>query len=224
MNFNSSQSIETLAEMYAAIHADDDKNNSEIRSILDYLKANNTRKYVFSTFNLEPAAISMEEFIVSCMYNGKKCEEVGGFTEFKHHYFVRCFTYSVNSSKLIKGLEHGWSSILMSGDGMLKDMDIYPVAIHGLYNLGNAISGKSGARVVLHPPGTRPSPIDDGFDISPGHVVSLGILPRSIDRLGWPYGNCTRKYPFHGNEKTPYHTAQNQTDWSVHVHPADDHR
>ena len=42
-------------------------------------------------------------------------------------------------------------------------------------NVGNA----AGVRVVVHPPNSRPSPMDQGFDVPPGYSSSVGLTVNS---------------------------------------------
>ena len=154
-DFNSSQSIELLAEIYSAIQHNDFRDDSDLRQLFSFLQTN-TRKYLITAFDTESVAITREEFIATCRYSGRECmaEE---WLQFKHEYYIRCFTYTPNNSQLKQGVDHGWSSVLMTGNGMLhSEGDMFPVAIHGLYDRENAFAGKAGVRVVLHPPGTRP--------------------------------------------------------------------
>ena len=206
--FNSSQSVKFISEIHAALEMKDASSvyPSKLTSSFNMFRTSH-RSYAASVFDFNTVAISKEEFIVDCTYNQKKCEDIGLLTQFYHPYYTRCFTYSMNSSRMVQGVQHGWSSILMSGDGMLKSIHgKTPIPLHGLYDMGNAIAGKSGARVVLHPPGTRPSPVGKGFDVPPGHALSLGITPKTTTRLGPPYGNCIT-YPLN---ETALRGAQNQ--------------
>ena len=208
--FNSSQSVKFMSEIHAALELKDATSvyPSEITFHFNKFRTSH-RSYAMSVFDFDIVTISKEEFIVDCTYNRKKCEDIGLLAQFSHPYHTRCFTYSTNTSRLVQGVDHGWSSILMSGDGMLRSIhDKSPIPMHGLYDMGNAIAGKSGARVVLHPPGTRPSPVGKGFDVPPGHAVSLGITPKTTTRLGPPYGNCIT-YPLN---EFALRGAENQED------------
>ena len=70
------------------------------------------------------AAVQLEGFVVNCHYAGHKCDRPRDFSRFFDPYYFNCFTYkapdpTMLDDSLSEGIENGWSSILLSGSGML---------------------------------------------------------------------------------------------------------
>ena len=146
------------------------------------------------------AAVQLEGFIVNCHYAGHRCNRTRDFHRFFDPYYFNCFTYqapepSQMEDSLSEGIENGWSTILLSGSGMLtrnEDLRMLP----GLHEWRSAVSASEGVRVVIHPPDTQPFPFTEGFDVPPGFSASFGIRPRRNIRIGPPHGNCSDHNPF----------------------------
>lgn len=146
------------------------------------------------------AAVQLEGFVVNCHYAGHRCNRTRDFRRFFDPYYFNCFTYhapepSELDDSLSEGIENGWSSILLSGSGMLdrnKELRMLP----GLHEWRSAVSASEGVRVVIHPPHSEPYPFTEGFDVPPGFSASLGIRPRRNIRIGPPHGNCSNSNPF----------------------------
>ena len=129
------------------------------------------------------------DFILSCTFGIRKCNW-DNMTFFQSPTYFNCYTFNggnVSRENLIArttGPNAGLSLILYlesdNGD------QLYNGTYHTLSNIGNA----AGARVIVHPPNTRPSPVDQGFDIPPGFSSSVGVKVIRYERLGDPYGTC----------------------------------
>ena len=118
---------------------------------------------------------------------------------------------------LIEGKKNGWSAIVLSGSGMLSEdyKKNGRIVIPGLYEKGSVMSGSEGVRVVLHPPGTQPFPLTEGFDVPTGFLVSLGIKPKHRKRVGAPHGSCLSENPFYSDlsrrkDRKPYRQIECQ--------------
>ena len=146
------------------------------------------------------AAVQLEGFVVNCHYAGHRCNKSRDFLKFFDPYYFNCFTYEAPSpgemdDSLSEGIENGWSSILLSGSGMLdKNEEIR--MLPGLHEWRSAVSASEGVRVVIHPPHTEPYPFTEGYDVPPGFSASFGIKPRRNIRIGPPHGNCSDRNPF----------------------------
>ncbi|EDV26506.1 uncharacterized protein TRIADDRAFT_54579 [Trichoplax adhaerens] len=59
----------------------------------------------------------------------------------------------------------------------------------------------AGVRIAVTPQGVRPNPEDEGFDVPPGALTSIGLKMRNISRLSTPYNKegCLKHPP---NNKT----------------------
>nr|AWC68058.1 DEG/ENaC family ion channel ENaC6 [Platynereis dumerilii] len=146
------------------------------------------------------AAVQLDGFVVNCHYAGHRCNKSRDFLRFFDPYYFSCFTYkapepSELDDSLSEGIENGWSSILLSGSGMLDKNDEIRM-LPGLHEWRSAVSASEGVRVVIHPPNTEPYPFTEGYDVPPGFSASFGIKPRRNIRIGPPHGNCTNKNPF----------------------------
>ena len=150
------------------------------------------------------AGVQLDEFVVNCYYSGNKCNRTRDFTRFFDPYYYNCFTYTPNQYQgedentilsLSEGIENGWSSIVLTGSGMLDKNDDIRV-LPGLHESHSAVSASEGVRVVIHPPDTQPFPFTEGYDVPPGFSASFGIRPRRNIRVGPPYGNCSMVNPF----------------------------
>ena len=146
------------------------------------------------------AGVPFAEFIVTCQYGGNDCNRSQDFTQFFDSYYYNCFTYRAPDqlgadSTLAEGLENGWSTVVLTGSGMLdKNQDLR--TIPGTHERFSPISSNDGVRVVIHPPDTEPYPHTEGFDVPPGYSVTFGVKARLNHRIRPPHGNCSDKDPF----------------------------
>ena len=132
------------------------------------------------------ASVQLNQFISSCIINGRDCDFNKEFKYFFDHYFFNCYTFqldhqSSNYKGMSEGVENGWSSIVFTGNGLLdvnEDVRIVP----GTQHTQNPMSSSEGARIVIHPPNTKPFPLAEGFDVPPGFSASFGIKMRMNSR------------------------------------------
>nr|URS64681.1 Wamide-gated sodium channel [Malacoceros fuliginosus] len=157
---------------------------------------------------LERAGVPFKEFVVTCRFGGHDCNRTKDFRQFFDSYYYNCFTYispytpQDHDSILAEGLENGWSTVVLTGAGMLdKNEEIR--MIPGTHDRVSPMSSNEGVRVVIHPPDTEPYPHTEGFDVAPGYSVSFGVKARENIRIGPPHGNCSNSNPF-GNESSAY--------------------
>lgn len=130
------------------------------------------------------------DLILDCSYGHYNCDSLVNFTFFQSATYFNCYTYNgekraVPLTAKSSGPHEGLSMILyLENDSGNEVMD---TTYHTLSNVGNA----AGARVVVHPPGTRPSPLDQGFDVPPGFSANIGLGVLNFIRLDHPFGECT---------------------------------
>ena len=152
--------------------------------------------------NLDPdilsdAGVQLEEFVVDCYHGDKPCNRSHDFTQFFHSYYYNCYRYTPPGNNVWRmidsssyGLENGWTSVLFTGNGLLDtntDLRVLP-GLHESQGYTRAVSASEGVRVVIHPPGTQPFPLTEGYDIPPGFSASFGIRPMKNIRLGSTLG------------------------------------
>nr|Q25011.1 RecName: Full=FMRFamide-activated amiloride-sensitive sodium channel; AltName: Full=FANACH [Cornu aspersum]CAA63084.1 FMRFamide-activated amiloride-sensitive sodium channel [Cornu aspersum]prf//2202327A FMRFamide-gated Na channel [Cornu aspersum] len=129
---------------------------------------------------------NLEDMLMHCRFNRELCH-VSNFSTFFDGNYFNCFTF--NSGQRLQmhatGPENGLSLIF----SVEKD-DPLP-GTYGVYNFDNNILHSAGVRVVVHAPGSMPSPVDHGIDIPPGYSSSVGLKAILHTRLPYPYGNCT---------------------------------
>lgn len=131
----------------------------------------------------------LDDLLVHCRFNRDKCSADNFTTFFDGNYF-NCFTFNGGGqADQIEmhgtGPENGLSLIIS-----IEKFDPLP-GVYGVYNLENNILHSAGIRVVVHAPGSMPSPVDQGFDIPPGYSSSVGLKAILNTRLAQPYGNCS---------------------------------
>ncbi|RUS76465.1 hypothetical protein EGW08_015779, partial [Elysia chlorotica] len=132
---------------------------------------------------------SLEDMLIQCSFNRENCSTRNFTYSFDGNYFS-CFTF--NGGQLqdqlqmhATGPENGLS-LIISIEKFIPQFHVY-----GIYNMDNNVLHSAGIRVVVHAPGTMPSPVDHGFDIPPGYSSSVGLKAVLHTRLSKPYGNCT---------------------------------
>ncbi|CAG5119243.1 unnamed protein product [Candidula unifasciata] len=131
----------------------------------------------------------LEDMLIHCRFNKENCSVLNFTTFFDGNYF-NCFTFNGGNSKdqlqmHATGPENGLSLIVS------VEKDDPMLGTYGVYNFDNNILHSAGVRVVVHAPGSMPSPVDHGFDIPPGYSSSVGLKAILHTRLPRPYGNCT---------------------------------
>jgi hypothetical protein len=129
------------------------------------------------------------DFLLDCTFGLEHCD-FENFTYFQSPTYYNCFTFNggnLSKENLIArstGPQEGLSLI------MYLESDNGDFLYNGTYYTFSKTGNAAGVRVVIHPPGTRPSPIDNGFDVSPGYSSSVGVKVLQQERLGEPFGPC----------------------------------
>ncbi len=166
-------------------------NSSAARHILD-------RATIFTQMSgeiIHKITNRLKEFIVSCKNSDKKCVFPDYMQDFMHSFFYKCYTYdraeNTDSGPGASGINQGLTLLLLSGSDMVQNPQ--DVMVVGFGNSLVHTGGTDGLRVVIHPRGTVPDPLDQGVDVPTGGSVVLGVTSQSSLRLKQPYGNCTDK-------------------------------
>ncbi|CAL1527011.1 unnamed protein product [Lymnaea stagnalis] len=131
----------------------------------------------------------LQDLLIQCRFNREECSVSNFTSSFDGNYF-NCFTFNGGQLKEklqmhATGPDNGLSLIIS-----LEKFDPMP-GTYGVYNFENNILHSAGVRVVIHAPGSMPSPVDHGIDIPPGYSSSVGLKALLHSRLPEPYGNCT---------------------------------
>ncbi|XP_013400770.1 FMRFamide-activated amiloride-sensitive sodium channel-like [Lingula anatina] len=132
---------------------------------------------------------SFQDFVIGCTFDMQPCG-INQFSKFVDAQYYNCYTFNglnVNDSlvSMSTGPRNGLSLILyLESD---SDTQIGSGIYDKLSNTGNS----AGARVVIHPPKTFPSPTDMGFDVSPGFSTSVSVRAERKELKGLPYSNCS---------------------------------
>ncbi|KAK2151730.1 hypothetical protein LSH36_353g04012 [Paralvinella palmiformis] len=150
------------------------------------------------------AGVPFKEFIVICRFSGIDCNRTRDFVHFFDPYYYNCFTYNApqpeNQNDLLpEGVENGWSTVVLTGSGMLENNEEIRI-IPGSHEYLSPMSSSEGVRVVIHPANTTPFPHTEGFDVPPGYSVTFGVKARQNIRIGSPHGNCSDRNPFHADD------------------------
>ena len=129
------------------------------------------------------------DFIVGCSFSQSACSW-RDFAFFHNAQFFNCYTFNgeysddVSVIRTMSGPYEGLSLVLYLEHDNGNDFN------EATYYTGSKVGNAAGVRVLVHPPYTRPSPLDQGIDIPPGHSASLGLSRKRYSRLGSRYGDC----------------------------------
>ncbi|CAH1779495.1 unnamed protein product [Owenia fusiformis] len=144
-----------------------------------------------STFGHE-----LRNFIPFCLYQEKECS-AADFQKIVHHEYKNCYTFNGGDINLTKpiiastGAQKGLSLTLY-----LENSEFAYVT----YDSNRVMTAASGARVIIHEKGTLPDPDNEGFDVEPGHLISVAL---SVDRrqlLKQPWGECAEHNTLHSTD------------------------
>ncbi|XP_022106897.1 degenerin mec-10-like [Acanthaster planci] len=131
----------------------------------------------------------LEDMLLDCQWQGYPCSPAN-FTSFYHYKFGNCYTF--NSFRFGESLKTSRPGPLygLTLELFLEQEEFMP-----------EITEAAGFRLVVHDRDTMPFPEDDGISISPGSKTAITARVVTIERLGNPYGNCTKKHdePDDGN-------------------------
>lgn len=128
----------------------------------------------------------LDDFVLGCTYGMQECSSQN-FSTFHTQDYFNCYTFNSGKESLIAkttGPNAGLSLVLYvetdNGDGMNANH----------YNRYLSTGDAAGLRVVIHPPNSRPYPLEQGFDVPPGISASVNMVVQLNTRLDNPYGHC----------------------------------
>ncbi|NXK84225.1 SCNNB protein, partial [Amazona guildingii] len=120
-----------------------------------------------------------EDMILACLYGAEPCN-YKNFTQIYHPDHGNCYIFNwgmdeeaLNSSN--PGAEFGLKLILD-----ISQQDYIPY-----------LSSAAGARLMLHQQKSFPFLKDQGIYAMPGTETSIGVLVDELERMGYPYSDCT---------------------------------
>ncbi|KFM76467.1 Amiloride-sensitive cation channel 4-A, partial [Stegodyphus mimosarum] len=127
-----------------------------------------------------------EELIIHCTYNARNCynntHSIVQVNAYPSPRYGLCHTISVNQMSLQNVTRPGLSL------GLRLTLNIQRNEYLDL------LSPEYGARLLVHPPGTYPTLQRGGVVLQPGTKTYVSVRMRKIDRLPWPYGECTDEF------------------------------
>ena len=133
---------------------------------------------------------SINDFILSCHFDGEPCDMERDWQPFLHPSFFACYTYTAAASKNAKDIgPDGGLSLVLYLEAYTPDATVSQI----LYNSFSNIENADGARVAIHQAGSMPTPSSSGVDVTPGHSTSIGLRQTDVRKLSAPYGNCTNR-------------------------------
>lgn len=150
----------------------------------------------------EQAGQTFTDFVIKCRIYGETCKGEY-FSKVVDSQYYNCYMFNgfeVPKNQTISlattGPQNGLSLILYleSDNGHTNEI--------GVYDQNSNVFNGAGARVVIHPPRTFPSPLDSGFDVPPGFSTSVGINAKRRQLLGGDYEKCSNdKYTSETNHE-----------------------
>lgn len=135
----------------------------------------------------------IDDMLLSCSFGDLKTCGVQNFSLYQNPTYYNCYTLTGGNDTA-----QDTTALVASSTGPNQGLSIvaYLENDSGLnitnatYYTLSAIGNAMGLRVTIHQPGTRPSPLDRGYDVPPGYSASFGMRLRRYKRLGGAYGPC----------------------------------
>ncbi|XP_070542974.1 amiloride-sensitive sodium channel subunit beta-like isoform X2 [Ptychodera flava] len=124
----------------------------------------------------------LKDFLINCQWNNVRCS-TQNFTKFSSSRYGNCFTFNHGQNDF----EIAYTNYAGPFYGLTLQLNIEQDDYLEEY------SETAGVRVLIHAQDVAPMPEDDGFDVNPGVLTSIGIRRTEITRLGDPYSNCVSK-------------------------------
>ncbi|CAH1783457.1 unnamed protein product [Owenia fusiformis] len=151
-------------------------------------------KWMYDNAPNEDEALSighdLEDILLSCSIAGDDCN-ISQIESFINPYFFKCYTMNPKdfNDSSVEPLVHSTGAV--NGLSALFFLDIGTAK--RIYNPTSPLGGSSGLLVVIHPPGTQPDPLQNGFNIAPGFSTSVELQNKNRELLGHPWGDCENR-------------------------------
>ena len=139
------------------------------------------------------------DFLLSCTFGTSRCN-FDNFSYYQSPDFYNCYTFNGGNETMDKLVVRSTGPAAGLSLIMYLESENGDFLYNGTYYTFGNILNAGGVRVVIHTPGTRPSPQDLGFDIPPGYSTSIGVRALKHERLGTPYGACRKERDLEGGE------------------------
>ena len=124
------------------------------------------------------------DMILSCKFERKNCYEES-FVLFHFSSFFNCYTFTGGrNSGLFTNYGQG------AGLSLILYMEPGDPNVIEDYDKGFTTGGASGFRVLLTPTDYLPAIGNGGYDMEPGHLITIGFNIREQIRLPEPYSHC----------------------------------
>jgi hypothetical protein len=175
-SFANDGTIDELNENYTA--------NDYVTAVNDYFRFNLIKKYLNNTFKLYYKDFLIDQLLLSCRFQGKKCT----WRDFFYHYdFDYGLCYSFNMGKDIYGND---TKIRTSGQvGWRNGLQLELYTGHA--KLQDKFTAIRGYRVLIFDQSNVYPVADDlGVDIATGMATNIGIRRTFTYHLASPYSNC----------------------------------
>lgn len=133
------------------------------------------------------------EMLIQCRVGRANCAALFNSSLYQHKHFGNCYTLHSAHDVTESGLQNGLSLTLYNG------LPFTPLQLQVFRSVGyvsNPLVGNDGMRVILHPRGSDPLPLMQGYDVSSGKSVNLGVQVFTDSRMTEPYGKCLDEDPF----------------------------
>lgn len=122
-----------------------------------------------------------ETMIIDCTFDGKICTP-SQFNWFWNYKYGNCYTFNSawNDSQTanLRGAER---------PGPLHGLQLELFIEESQYT--EEVAGNTGVKVVIHAPNRMPFPEDEGLQLPPGFMSSIGVRMVNITRMPYPYSS-----------------------------------
>ncbi|GFS66341.1 acid-sensing ion channel 4-B [Nephila pilipes] len=192
--------FEMLRQMTQTLHLNTSVNPSEIDPTAFCYKSIDEFLYRSKTVDLSDIWMSLtvtkdslqkfghqeEDLIIHCTYNARNCYNrtysIVVVNAYPSPRYGLCHTISVNQLSLQNVTTPGLALGLRLTLNIQREEYL------------NLLSPEYGARLLVHPAGTYPTLQRGGVVLQPGTKTYVSVRMRKIDRLPWPYGECTYEF------------------------------
>ncbi|GFS33817.1 acid-sensing ion channel 4 [Trichonephila inaurata madagascariensis] len=189
-----------LRQMTQTLHLNNSMNPSEIDPTAFCYKSIDEFLYRSKTVDLSDIWMSLtvtkdslqkfghqeEDLIIHCTYNARNCYNrtysIVAVNAYPSPRYGLCHTISVNQLSLQNVTTPGLALGLRLTLNIQREEYL------------NLLSPEYGARLLVHPAGTYPTLQRGGVVLQPGTKTYVSVRMRKIDRLPWPYGECTYEF------------------------------
>ncbi|GBL96527.1 Acid-sensing ion channel 4 [Araneus ventricosus] len=199
-NLNIFKKFEMLRQMTRNPPANNSMNPSEIdptafcyKSIYEFLQESKIVDLsdIWTSFTVTKDGLlkyghQEEDLITHCTYNARNCHNktysIVDLNAYPSPRYGLCHTISVKQLSLQNVTSPGLALGLRLTLNIQRD------------EYFNLLSPEYGARLLVHPAGTYPTLQRGGVALQPGTKTYVSVRMRKIDRLPWPYSECTYEF------------------------------